>query len=101
MSSSFQFGAEGQSSFQVPWEDGESVFCRGWRGSLLDDLVLQAQNVQGPLRAVRLRNIGPFGRAGAIAVAVYPAVQVFQFLFEVFFLVRIPCHVVDARRGTY
>ena len=54
------------------------------RDRLLDDFVLQAQNVQGPLRAVRLRNIGPFGRAGAVTAPVYPAVQVLQLFFEVF-----------------
>ena len=31
MSPSFRFGAEGESSFQVLWQDGERVFCRGWR----------------------------------------------------------------------
>ena len=66
---------------------------------LLDDFVLQAQDVQRPLRAVRLRNIGPFGRACAVTAPVYPAVQVFQLLFEVLFLVRIPRHTVDPRRG--
>jgi PAS domain S-box-containing protein len=28
---SFQFGAEGDDGLQVLWEDGERVFCRGWR----------------------------------------------------------------------
>jgi len=27
---SSRFGANGDSSFQVLWEDGERVFCRGW-----------------------------------------------------------------------
>ena len=36
-------------------------------GRLLDDFVLQAQNIQGTLRAVRLRDVGPFGRAGGAA----------------------------------
>ena len=31
MSPSFQFGAEGQRDLQILWEDGERVFCRGWR----------------------------------------------------------------------
>ena len=51
---------------------------------LLDDLVLQAPDAQRPLRAVRLRDVCPSGRAGAIAALVYPIVQVFQLLFEVF-----------------
>jgi serine/threonine protein kinase len=28
---STRFGAEGDSNFQVLWEDGDRVFCRGWR----------------------------------------------------------------------
>ena len=31
MSPSFQFDADGVSDLQVLWEDGERVFCRGWR----------------------------------------------------------------------
>jgi hypothetical protein len=27
----FLFGAEEEDSFQVLWEDGERLFCRGWR----------------------------------------------------------------------
>src|ERR1700693_5300724 len=27
----FPFGAEGKDGLQVLWEDGERVFCRGWR----------------------------------------------------------------------
>ena len=63
---------------------------------LLDDLVLQAPDAQRPLRAVRLRDVCPSGRTGAIAALVYPIVQVFQFLFEVF-SVGLPRHAVDAR----
>jgi hypothetical protein len=42
---------------------------------------------------------GPFGRAGAVAAPVYPAVQVFQLLFEVFLPVRMPRHAIDPRRS--
>ena len=31
MNPSFQFDADGLSDLQVLWEDGERVFCRGWR----------------------------------------------------------------------
>ena len=31
MNRSFQFDADGPSDLQVLWEDGERVFCRGWR----------------------------------------------------------------------
>ena len=31
MDPSFRFGAEGDDGLQVLWEDGERVFCRGWR----------------------------------------------------------------------
>lgn len=31
MNPSARFGAEGDSNFQVLWEDGDRVFCRGWR----------------------------------------------------------------------
>src|ERR1700756_740056 len=31
MAPSFPFGAAGESSFRVLWEDGERVVCRGWR----------------------------------------------------------------------
>ncbi|HME03482.1 MAG TPA: serine/threonine-protein kinase PknK, partial [Solirubrobacteraceae bacterium] len=31
LSPSFRFGAERESSFQVLWQDGERVICRGWR----------------------------------------------------------------------
>ncbi len=31
MNPSFQFYADGISDLQVAWEDGERVFCRGWR----------------------------------------------------------------------
>ncbi len=31
MNPSFRFDAEGDRSLQVLWEDGERVFCRGWR----------------------------------------------------------------------
>ena len=31
MDPSFQFDADGLSDLQVLWEDGERVFCRGWR----------------------------------------------------------------------
>ncbi len=58
----------------------------------------QASNVQGPLCAVRLRDVGPFGWPGAVAAPVYPDVQVFQLLFEVFLPVRIPRHAIDPRR---
>jgi hypothetical protein len=44
---------------------------------LLDDFVLQAQNAQWPFGAVRLRDVGPFGRARPIAAPMHPIVQVF------------------------
>ena len=31
MNRSFQFDADGIRELQVLWEDGERVFCRGWR----------------------------------------------------------------------
>ena len=31
MNQPFRFGVDGDSSFQVLWEDGERVFCRAWR----------------------------------------------------------------------
>ena len=41
---------------------------------LLDDLVLQTQNAQWPLGAVRLPDVCPSGRAGSIAAAVHSIV---------------------------
>src|ERR1700686_4250829 len=51
---------------------------------LLDDFVLQTQNAEWPLGAVRLRDVCPFGRPGSIAAPMHSLVQVFQFLFERF-----------------
>ena len=65
---------------------------------LLDDLVLQAQNAQGPLGAVRLRDVRPSGRSGSVAAPVHSLVQVFQFLFEVF-SVGLPRHAIDPGRS--
>ena len=31
MSTSARFSADGESIFQVLWEDGDRVFCRAWR----------------------------------------------------------------------
>jgi hypothetical protein len=31
MDDTFLFGADRGSGFQVLWQDGERVFCRGWR----------------------------------------------------------------------
>ena len=31
MNPSFQFDADGLSDVQILWEDGDRVFCRGWR----------------------------------------------------------------------
>ena len=31
MELSFRFGAQGEDGLQILWEDGERVFCRGWR----------------------------------------------------------------------
>ena len=61
---------------------------------LLDDLVLQAPDAQGPPRSVRLRNVGPSGRPGTIAALVYPLVQILQLRFEIF-PVGPPRHAVD------
>ena len=38
MNPSYRFGAHGDGSFQVLWEDGEHVFCRGWRRGTNGDL---------------------------------------------------------------
>src|ERR1700674_4966521 len=65
---------------------------------LLDDLVLQAQNAQWPLGAVRLRDVCPSGRAGPIAAPMHSLVQVLQFLFERF-SIGLPCHAIDAGRS--
>ena len=68
------------------------------RDRLLDDLVLETQNCERPLRSVRLWDVCPSGRAGAVAALVNAIVQVRQFSFEVF-SVGLPRHAVDARRG--
>ncbi len=65
---------------------------------LLDDLVLQTQDTERPLRSVRLRRISPPTRPGAVAAPVYPAVQVRQILFKVL-AIGLPRHAVDPRRG--
>ena len=65
---------------------------------LLDDLVLQAEDTQWPLRAVRLRDVSPSRRPGPITAPVYPGVQFRQLLVEVF-SVGSPRHPVDPRRG--
>ena len=65
---------------------------------LLDDLVLQAQNAQWPLGAVRLRDIRPSGRSGSIAAPMHSLVQVFQFLFERF-PIGLPCHAIGPGRS--
>ena len=67
------------------------------RNRLLDDLVLYTQDGERPPRSVRLRDVGPSGRAGAVAAFVYAVVQIRQFLFEVF-SVGLPRHAVDAWR---
>ena len=64
---------------------------------LLDDLVLQAPDAQGPLRAVGLRDVCPSGRPGAVASLVYPLVQILQLRFEIF-PVGPPRHAIDPRR---
>jgi hypothetical protein len=65
---------------------------------LLDDLVLQTQNAEWPLGAVRLRDVCPSGRARPIAAPMHSVVQVLQFLFERF-SVGLPCHAIDSRRS--
>src|SRR5580658_6650732 len=65
---------------------------------LLDDLVLQTQNAEWPLGAVRLRDVCPSGRVGPVAVSVHSIVQVFQFLFERF-SIGLPCHAIDPGRS--
>src|SRR4029077_3439206 len=45
---------------------------------LLDDLVLQTQNAEGPLGAVRLRDVRPSGRSGPVAAPMHSLVQVGQ-----------------------
>src|ERR1700751_4571600 len=40
------------------------------RNRLLDDLVLDTQDGERPLRSIRLRDVGPSGRAGAVAAFV-------------------------------
>src|SRR5580765_775139 len=64
---------------------------------LLDDLVLQAQNAQWPLGAVRLRDVCPSGRPGSVATPMHAIVQVFQFLFEAF-SIGLPRHAIDPGR---
>src|SRR5262245_15656001 len=68
------------------------------RDRLLDDLVLQTQNGERPLGSVRLRDVCPSGRAGAVAALVYAIVQVRQFFLKVF-SVGLPRHAIDTRRG--
>src|SRR6266480_3246891 len=65
---------------------------------LLDDLVLQTQNAEGPLGAVRLRDVLPSGRSGPVAAPMHSLVQVFQFLFEVF-SVGLPRHSIGPGRS--
>src|SRR3984893_1387255 len=65
---------------------------------LLDDLVLQTQNAEWPLGAVRLRDVCPSGRARPIAAPMHSLVQVFQFLFERF-SIGLPCHAIDSGRS--
>ena len=65
---------------------------------LLDDLVLQTQNAEWPLRAVCLRDVCPSGRARPIAAPMHSIVQVLQFLFEGF-PVGLPCHAIYSRRS--
>jgi hypothetical protein len=67
------------------------------RNRLLDDLVLYTQDGERPLRSVRLRDVDPSGRAGAVAAFVDVVVQIRQFLFEVV-SVGLPRHAVDAWR---
>src|SRR6516165_10058094 len=55
------------------------------------------QNGEWPLRSIRLRDVGPSGRAGAVAAFVYAIVQIRKFLFEIF-SVGLPRHAVDAWR---
>src|SRR6266403_5454940 len=46
---------------------------------LLNDFVLQTQNAEWPLGAVRLRDVCPSGWARPIAAPMHSIVQVFQF----------------------
>ena len=46
------------------------------RDRLLDDFVLQAQNAQGPFRAISLRNVGTSGRTRSMTASVHLVVQV-------------------------
>ena len=57
------------------------------RDRLLDHLVLETQNGKRPLRSVRLRDVCPSSRTGAVATLVDAIVQSCQFLFEVFSVV--------------
>src|ERR1700674_3062690 len=65
---------------------------------LLDDLVLQTENAEWPLGAVRLRDVCPSGGARPIAAPMHSIVQVFDFLFEGF-SISLPCHTIDSGRS--
>src|SRR5258706_12589032 len=65
---------------------------------LLNDFVLQTQNAEWPLGAVRLRDACPSGWARPIAAPVHSIVQVFQFLFEGL-SIGLPCHAIGSGRS--
>src|SRR6267143_3159462 len=65
---------------------------------LLNDFVLQAQNAEWPLGAVRLRDVCPSGWARPIAAPMHSIVQVFQFLFERL-SIGLPCHAIGSGRS--
>src|SRR6266853_1095816 len=65
---------------------------------LLNDLVLQTQNAEWSLGAVRLRDVCPSGWARPIAAPMHSIVQVFQFLFEGL-SIGLPCHAIGSGRS--
>ena len=68
------------------------------RDCLLNDFVLQAQNAQGPFRAIRLRNVSSSGRTRSVPSPVHPIVKLLQLFFEIL-SVRLPRHAINARCG--
>ena len=83
-----------------PVGEAEEIFLvdrvQHHNGSALDDFVFQGGNRQGPLPAVRLRNIGPARRLRPVSPAVDAAMQIDEPALKVR-LVLLPCHAIHAR----
>ena len=65
-------------------------------GSLCD-LILEHSDAQRPLPAIRLWNIAPFHRFGAVSAALQSARQI-QKVFFTFLTIACPAFTVDPRR---